>query len=91
MQRQVARVATHGLKHHDAIVTNTGGAQVFDGFGHRAHRRVKNPRAIGAGHVVVDGLGDSHHLPVPRRALSPIMAMLPSPPMATRASKPIST
>ena len=56
-----ARVPAHHLADDDALVRLGGRVEPVDGLGGDLHRGVETESEIGAGEIVVDGLGNSDH------------------------------
>ena len=61
-QRQPAGAVAHDLGEDDPVVAVRGGVQPVDGLGGDLHRGREAEGRVGAGDVVVDGLGQRHHV-----------------------------
>ena len=59
VERDPAGVAAHQLDHHDPVVALRGGVQPVDRLGGGADGGIEPEGALGAAHVVVDGLGNA--------------------------------
>src|SRR5665648_202108 len=57
-----AGMAAHDLYHHSPVVRLSGGVQPVDGLGGHADRGVEAEGIVGAGKIVVYGLGHAHDL-----------------------------
>ncbi len=62
VQGDPAGVAAHHLDDEDPVVGLGGGVQPVDRLGRDVHRRVEAEGEVGAGEVVVDGLGYADHI-----------------------------
>src|SRR6185369_3533311 len=57
-----AGIAAHDFDHHHPIVGLSCGVDPVDGLGGNINRSIETKSEVGAGQVVVDGLGDAHHI-----------------------------
>ncbi len=85
-----AGVAPHHLDDHDPLVRLGGGVQAIDRLGGDRHRGVEAEGRLGAGEVVVDGLGDADDRASPSAMKRLAIRNAPSPPIAISASPPTS-
>ena len=67
VERDPSGVASHQLDHHDAVVALGSGVHLVERLGRGADGAVEPERALRAGHVVVDRLGDTDD----RQSLAP--------------------
>src|SRR6202045_1363767 len=57
-----AFIAAHHFNHHHAVVCLGGGVNPVNGFTNHVDRSIKAEGEVGPGEIVVNSLGNAHHL-----------------------------
>ena len=54
-------IATHYFHHHDTVVSFRGGMHAVDGLSDNVDRGIESESVVGAGQVIVNGLGNAYY------------------------------